>query len=164
MSKKIGLFIGIIVFLLGCGKKEVEVEEEVVITEEEPVVEDTIVEEVPPTPEEIVSKLKMIHFDFDKYDIREGDAKILEENSQILKEYPDINIIIEGHCDERGTVEYNLLLGERRANAAKEYLIQLGIAPARISTVSYGKERPLDPGHNEEAWAKNRRAEFKLKK
>jgi peptidoglycan-associated lipoprotein len=65
---------------------------------------------------------------------------------------------MEGHCDERGTVEYNLALGERRANQAKNYLVSLGISSARISTISYGKEKPLDPGHNEEAWAKNRRA------
>ena len=69
-----------------------------------------------------------------------------------------MKIQIEGHCDERGTIEYNLALGERRANSAKNYLISLGISPDRISTISYGEEKPLDPGHNEEAWAKNRRA------
>jgi peptidoglycan-associated lipoprotein len=102
--------------------------------------------------------LKDIHFDFDRYNIRPGDASILRENAALLKKYPNIKIQIEGHCDERGTVEYNLALGERRANSAKNYLVSLGISPARISTISYGKERPLDPGHNEEAWAKNRRA------
>jgi peptidoglycan-associated lipoprotein len=102
--------------------------------------------------------LKDIHFDFDKYDIRPGDAEILKENAALLKKYPNAKIQIEGHCDERGTVEYNLALGERRANTTKNYLISLGISPDRISTISYGKERPLDPGHNEEAWAKNRRA------
>jgi peptidoglycan-associated lipoprotein len=104
------------------------------------------------------SLLKDIHFDFDKYDIRPGDAEILKENAALLTKYPKIKIQIEGHCDERGTVEYNLALGERRANSAKKYLISLGIAADRISTISYGKERPLDPGHNEETWAKNRRA------
>jgi peptidoglycan-associated lipoprotein len=102
--------------------------------------------------------LKDIHFDFDKYDIRPGDAEILKENATLLTKYPKVKIQIEGHCDERGTVEYNLALGERRANSAKKYLISLGIASDRISAISYGKERPLDPGHNEEAWAKNRRA------
>jgi len=106
------------------------------------------------------SLLKDIHFDFDKYDIRLGDAEILKENAALLKKYPNVKIQIEGHCDERGTNEYNLALGERRANSAKEYLISLGISPDRISTISYGEERPLDPGHNEEAWAKNRRAHF----
>ena len=102
--------------------------------------------------------LKDIHFDFDKYDIRPGDAEILKENAALLVKYPKVKIQIEGHCDERGTVEYNLALGERRANNTKKYLISLGISADRISTISYGKERPLDPGHNEEAWAKNRRA------
>jgi peptidoglycan-associated lipoprotein len=102
--------------------------------------------------------LKDIHFDFDKYDIRPGDAEILKENGALLKKYPNVKIQIEGHCDERGTVEYNLALGERRANSTKKYLNSLGVSPDRISTISYGKERPLDPGHNEEAWAKNRRA------
>jgi peptidoglycan-associated lipoprotein len=102
--------------------------------------------------------LKDIHFDFDKYDIRPGDALILKENAALLTKHPTVKIQIEGHCDERGTVEYNLALGERRANSTKKYLISLGISPERISTISYGEERPLDPGHNEEAWAKNRRA------
>jgi len=102
--------------------------------------------------------LKDIHFDFDKYDIRPGDAEILKGNAALLKRYTNVKMQIEGHCDERGTIEYNLALGERRANSTKKYLISLGISPGRISTISYGKERPLDPGHNEEAWAKNRRA------
>ncbi len=104
--------------------------------------------------------LKDIHFDFDKYNIRPGDAEILNENAALLKKYPKVKVQIEGHCDERGTTEYNLALGERRANSTKKYLISLGISATRISTISYGKERPLDTGHNEEAWAKNRRAHF----
>jgi len=106
--------------------------------------------------------LKDIHFDFDKYDIRRGDEEILRENAALIKKYPKVKIQIEGHCDERGTVEYNLALGERRANNAKKYLVSLGIASNRISTISYGKEKPLDPGRNEEAWAKNRRAHIVL--
>jgi peptidoglycan-associated lipoprotein len=103
--------------------------------------------------------LKDIHFDFDKYDIRPGDATILKGNAALLSKYPTIKVQIEGHCDERGTNEYNLALGERRANSTKKYLISLGISQDRISTITYGEERPLDPGHNEEAWAKNRRAQ-----
>ncbi len=102
--------------------------------------------------------LKDIHFDFDKYDIRPEDAEILKGNVVLLMKYPNVKIQIEGHCDERGTNEYNLALGERRANSTKKYLISIGISPDRISTISYGEERPVDPGHNEEAWAKNRRA------
>ncbi len=104
--------------------------------------------------------LKDIRFDFDKYDIRPGDAEILKENAALLMKHPTLKIQIEGHCDERGTIEYNLALGERRANSAKKYLTSLGISADRVSTISYGKERPLDPGHNEEAWAKNRRDHF----
>jgi len=102
--------------------------------------------------------LKDIHFDFDRYDIRGGDEEILKENAALLKKYPKTKIQIEGHCDERGTVEYNLALGERRANNTKKYLVSLGIASDRITAISYGKEKPLDTGHSEEAWAKNRRA------
>lgn len=106
--------------------------------------------------------LKDVHFDFDRYDIRDQDAQILKENAAILLKYPDVKVQIEGHCDERGTAEYNLALGERRANSVKKYLISLGVPAERLSTISYGKEMPLDPGHNEQAWAKNRRAHFTI--
>lgn len=104
------------------------------------------------------SLLKDINFDFDRYDVRPEDAPILKENAVLLKKYPNVKIQIEGHCDERGTIEYNLALGERRANSTKNYLVTLGISPERISIISYGEEKPFDPGHSEEAWAKNRRA------
>jgi peptidoglycan-associated lipoprotein len=104
------------------------------------------------------SLLKDIHFDYEKYDIRPGDVAIQKGNADLLKKYHNVKIQIEGHCDERGTVEYNLALGERRANSTRNYLVSIGVSPERISTISYGKERPLDPAHNEEAWAKNRRA------
>ncbi|MBM4277787.1 MAG: peptidoglycan-associated lipoprotein Pal [Deltaproteobacteria bacterium] len=104
--------------------------------------------------------LKPIFFDFDKYDIRPADTEILKGNSALLKKFPNVKIQIEGHCDERGTNEYNLALGERRANSTKKYLTSLGITADRVSTISYGEEKPFDPGHNEEAWAKNRRSHF----
>ena len=104
------------------------------------------------------SLLKDIYFDFDRYDVRPEDAPILKENAVLLKKYPNVKIQIDGHCDERGTIEYNLALGERRANSTKNYLVSLGIPPERISIISYGEEKPFDPGHGEEAWAKNRRA------
>lgn len=104
--------------------------------------------------------LKDIHFDFDRYDIRPEDAEILKDNAALLMKYPRVKIQVEGHCDERGTNEYNLALGERRANAAKKYLLSLGISTDRISSISYGEEKPLDAGHNEEAWTKNRRGHF----
>ena len=102
--------------------------------------------------------LKDIYFDFDKYDLRREDEEILKENAVFLKKNPGPKIQIEGHCDERGTVEYNLALGERRANNTKKYLVFLGIPSDRILTISFGKEKPLDKGHSEQAWAKNRRA------
>jgi peptidoglycan-associated lipoprotein len=99
-----------------------------------------------------------IYFDTDKYNIDSTDAAALQAQAQWLQRYPGKRATIEGHCDERGTREYNLALGERRANAAKDYLVSLGVAASRLSTISYGKERPVALGSNEEAWAKNRRA------
>ena len=105
--------------------------------------------------------LKDIQFDFDRYDLRPEDTMILKQNAAVLTtKLPKAKIQVEGHCDERGTGEYNLALGERRANSVKKYLISLGISADRITTISYGEEKPLDPGHTEEAWAKNRRAHF----
>jgi peptidoglycan-associated lipoprotein len=104
--------------------------------------------------------LKDVHFDFDKYDIRPEDGPVLRENAALLMKSPAVKVQIEGHCDERGTAEYNLALGERRANSTKKYLVSLGVPTDRLSTISYGEEAPLDPGHHEEAWAKNRRAHF----
>lgn len=101
-----------------------------------------------------------IHFDFDKYNLKPRGRETLADKAYWLKKNPTVNVYIEGHCDERGTNEYNLVLGERRANSAKTYLLSLGIAPERLGTISYGEERPVDPGSNEEAWAKNRRAHF----
>ncbi|MGB8656667.1 MAG: peptidoglycan-associated lipoprotein Pal [Candidatus Zixiibacteriota bacterium] len=115
----------------------------------------------PPKPPEVKEiYLDPIFFDYNKFDLRSGDQQILANNIAKLKENPDAKIKIEGHCDERGTVEYNLALGEKRAKAAMQFLVDKGIDPGRMSIVSYGKERPLDPGHDEKAWAKNRRAEF----
>lgn len=104
--------------------------------------------------------LKKIHFDFDRSDLRPEDIETLNGNSAVLKKYPNLKIRIEGHCDERGTEEYNISLGDRRAKAAYNYLVNLGISAARMETVSYGKSQPEDPGHNEEAWAMNRRDVF----
>jgi len=108
--------------------------------------------------------LNRIHFDFDKYDIRSDATSTMQSNASWLKTNTNPNIIVEGHCDEWGTNEYNMALGERRANSSKDYLVNLGVASSRISTVSFGEERPLDPGHNETAWAQNRRAEFVQRK
>jgi peptidoglycan-associated lipoprotein len=107
-------------------------------------------------------KFENIRFDFDKSFIREDAKPILQAVADYLKKNPGAKILIEGHCDERGTSEYNMALGDRRAHAARKYLEALGVPRSRLSTISYGEERPLDPGHDEEAWAKNRRAAFVL--
>ncbi len=101
-----------------------------------------------------------IHFDLDKYNLNSGERAKLDKIAAWLKKNKDCKVRIEGNCDERGSAEYNLALGERRATAAMQYLADLGIEKDRISTISYGKEKPLDPGHDEAAWAKNRRDHF----
>nr|PZN88216.1 MAG: peptidoglycan-associated lipoprotein Pal [Acidobacteriota bacterium] len=108
------------------------------------------------------SPLKPVFFGYDSDELDEEAQRVLAANAEVLRRYPTWVVTIEGHCDERGTPEYNLALGDRRAMAARTYLISLGISPQRLRTVSYGKEFPFDPGHNEAAWAKNRRAHFML--
>ena len=98
-----------------------------------------------------------VHFDYDKYAVLDVDKDLLKRQADWLAKYPGVRVTIEGHADERGTREYNLALGARRANAVKEYLVSLGVSAARLDTISYGKERPIDPESNEAAWAKNRR-------
>ena len=99
-----------------------------------------------------------IFFDTDMFNIDAEDQAALRQQAEYLRQYPNIRATVEGHCDERGTREYNIALGERRANAAKNYLVSLGISADRLTTVSYGKERPVAVGSNENAWAQNRRA------
>lgn len=107
---------------------------------------------------QIMAGADTIYFDTDKYDIDATDQAALAKQAQWLARYPNKRATIEGHCDERGTRDYNLALGERRANAAKNYLTSLGVDPSRLSTISYGKERPIALGSDEQAWAQNRRA------
>ena len=99
-----------------------------------------------------------VFFGFDKYDLSGEARRTLELQSAWLKKYPQYKVVVEGHADERGTREYNLALGERRANSVKDYLVALGIDPSRVETISYGKERPVALGHDEESWSKNRRS------
>ncbi len=105
---------------------------------------------------------KDIHFDFDKYDLKPEARDILKDLGNFLLEHPSCRLLIEGHCDERGSEEYNLALGEKRANAAMNYLASLGVSPKRITTISYGENRPLCQEHNESCWWKNRRDHFIL--
>jgi peptidoglycan-associated lipoprotein len=106
------------------------------------------------------SPLQPLFFELDSSDVSQEGMKTMQDNAAVLKKYPGMQITIEGHCDERGTAEYNLALGERRALAAKNYLVSLGIPADKVKTVSYGKEFPFDPGHDDAAWRKNRRAHF----
>lgn len=98
-----------------------------------------------------------VFFDFDKFDVKPEARKTLEDQAAWLRKYPSLTVTIEGHCDERGTREYNLALAERRAQAVKDHLVSLGVDPARVATISYGKERAAALGHTEAAWAQNRR-------
>ncbi len=116
-----------------------------------------------PSPQEQfadVAALKDVHFDFDKYDIRPDAARVLDANIDWMRSNPDAVVLVEGHCDERGTNEYNLALGERRARSTMNYLIAHGVSASRIKTISYGEERPVCMDRNETCWARNRRAHF----
>jgi peptidoglycan-associated lipoprotein len=103
-----------------------------------------------------------IHFEYDSADLRDADRQVLSQNADFLKSHDYVKVTVEGHCDERGTVEYNLALGERRARNAYDYLVSLGVAADRLKTVSYGKEIPLCQESNESCWARNRRAHFAI--
>lgn len=139
-----------------------------------------VVTEPPPQPvagirEQVVSEapgeapvlaaakgLQTVYFDYDQYTLTDAAQQALAANAAWMKANSGARVVIEGNCDERGSDEYNLALGDRRAKSAQSYLVSLGIAAGRLSTVSYGEERPIDPGHDETAWSKNRRAEFKV--
>ncbi len=108
------------------------------------------------------SAFDTIYFDFDKSDIRSDQRSRINKNAQLLSENRNVRIRIEGHCDERGTNEYNMALGQRRADSAKQYFVDYGISSSRITTISYGEERPAATGHNESAWSQNRRGELKI--
>lgn len=112
----------------------------------------------PGTQQDLVVNIgDRVFFGYDQYDLTAEARSMVEKQAQWLKTYPNVNIMVEGHCDERGTREYNLALGEKRATAVRNYLIANGVAPNRIQTISYGKERPAVTGSDEQSWAQNRR-------
>ncbi len=158
MKRYLPLIILGLLTLGGC-RKRVKPKMALLKEKEEKVEEAKIEEKKEKVEKKIPLELHRIFFDFDKYDIRPDAAQTLRENAKVLKAYPDVKILIEGHCDERGTDEYNMALGWKRAEAAKRYLESLGISPSRMSTISYGEERPLDP-HNYDV---NRRCEFVIR-
>ncbi|MEN2994547.1 MAG: peptidoglycan-associated lipoprotein Pal [Thermodesulfovibrio sp.] len=177
MSIKIAFLISFcLVFLFSCterriylpdGKEKGEVlkKEEKIKTEEISKIDSQKQDELKPSEiKEVVKKLQEeisdIYFDYDKYDIRTEDIPTLKKVASVLQKYPKLRLIIEGHCDERGTNEYNFALGQKRANSAKQYLISLGISSTRIDIISYGEEKPLCTEQNEACWQKNRRAHF----
>ena len=159
---------------VACKKKPEEIPPPPPQTQEQPPVEKVeppVVQEPQLTEEEIFLQksleqinsekpLGTIYFDYDRAAIRTDAQATLDANASWMKKFRTAKVLIEGHCDERGTEEYNLALGEKRAKATQDYLLSLGIASDRIKIISYGKSQPIDPGHNEMAWQKNRRAQF----
>lgn len=110
--------------------------------------------------DELTEQLKSVYFEFNKEDLSDVTRRVLQDNARILKNNDSFDVVVEGHCDDRGTIEYNLALGQRRAAAVREYLVSLGISGSRLRTVSYGEERPAANGSGESVWSRNRRAEF----
>jgi peptidoglycan-associated lipoprotein len=116
-----------------------------------------------PAPTVSASDFSDAYFDFDAFALRDDAKAALDKDAKLLRDKGDVNVTIEGHCDERGTVEYNLALGEKRAGAARDYLVNAGVPAARVQTISYGKERPFCQDHSEDCWQQNRRAHFVLR-
>ena len=162
----VALVAGFALSLGGCASREEVVEEPIIEPEIQEETSALTGEDIPLTeqPEDIIyvetHQFEDIHFEFDKYAIRPVDEGVLSSVARWLEENDEIRLLIEGHCDERGTNEYNMALGEQRALSARRFLVSLGVDAARIGTISYGEERPLDPRSDEDAWAKNRRAHF----
>ncbi len=163
------LVAGLAVFAAGCAKKAVEAPPAPPpappVTEPAPTPAPT----PPPAPPETTAPkvtagdFADAFYDFDSFALRDDAKAALDKDAKLLRDNPDVKITIEGHCDERGTVEYNVALGEKRAGAARDYLVNAGVDASRIQTVSYGKERPFAEGHDETAWAQNRRAHVALR-
>jgi len=152
----------ILIFVVGgCSHTKKDTAETAAVPEEETEIVE-IEEEVVELPVEVISNLSNIYFEFDKSVLSTEAIEELKEIGAWLLENPNTKIRIEGNCDERGTDEYNLALGERRARSAKNFLVSLGVASEKVITISFGEENPADPGHNEMAWAKNRRDEFNI--
>jgi peptidoglycan-associated lipoprotein len=170
MKKAVALLLigslAVVFALSGCGSKEEVMED---ITAEPDIIDaDEIdTDEIPlPDPTDTMyidvpgDHFEDINFEYDQYRVLDRDVGTLQTIAAWMAENPDSRVLIEGHCDERGTNEYNMALGEQRALAARRYLVSLGVDPDRLTTISYGEERPLAIGSNESAWAENRRAHF----
>jgi peptidoglycan-associated lipoprotein len=160
----LAVFVAAALTALGCASRK-----QVSTTTPEPPPPAPTESEAPPPPpppsdassqSEVQAALRDAFFDFDDAGLRNDAKTALENNARFMEQNSGSAVVIEGHCDERGSVEYNLALGERRAKAAREFLVSYGIAASRLTTISYGKERPIDSGHDEDSWSKNRRAHF----
>ena len=157
----VSVAIGAALMVEGCGKKP-RPSTEVVKAEPSPP------PSTPPGPEKPAEEprvevvLEDVFFDYDKHNLRTDALMTMERNASTLSSNSSVRVLLEGHCDERGTVEYNLALGDRRAQSAKNYLLQFGIDASRLSTISYGEEKPFAQGHDESGWSKNRRVHFAI--
>lgn len=155
-------------YLNGCAKKKAETpppKPEPRVQEKKPAPRPQVKRPEPKAVEKVAlreSAFDTIYFDFDKSDIKSDQRSRINTNAQLLSENRNVRIRIEGHCDERGTNEYNMALGQRRADSIKRYFVDYGISSSRITTISYGEERPVATGNNESAWSQNRRGEFKI--
>lgn len=178
IARLLVMLFALVLLASGCAKKpvaeEAVIEEptEVAVVEDQPaaVVEQQVDEAAAAraaaeaAANRAVRGLSRVYFDFDQYVLTAGAKQQLATNAELLRAAPSVKVQIEGHCDERGSDEYNLALGEKRALATKNYLVSLGVAASRMTIISYGEETPLDPAKTEAAWAKNRRAEFKAQR
>jgi peptidoglycan-associated lipoprotein len=170
------LVVSMVLIMAGCAKKQVQVAPPVTTTgtqdsalseeEKRRIAEEELAraerDRLLREQERLAGILKDVLFDFDSYAVSSTELPKIEGVSSFMKQQGNIKMIVEGHCDERGTVDYNFALGQKRAEAVKSYLVKLGIEPGRVRTISYGKELPLETGNTEDAWAKNRRAHFKI--
>jgi peptidoglycan-associated lipoprotein len=175
MKSKVWLKILVLIFAMGlvfttgcCKKKPVETLPAAASTEKG-ISEDEMAAKRKAEQEAMLKKAAMqkfvnedVYFDFDDAAIRTDAKAILKDKAEFLKANPGVAVTVEGHCDERGTEAYNLALGERRAQSIKTFLVNAGIEKSRLNTISYGEEKPVDPGHNESAWSKNRRGHFRI--
>jgi peptidoglycan-associated lipoprotein len=168
LSTAIGICVLLpaVIFWAGCSKKSAKGVEEPTANLPADTTTTTPPPPPPPAPTEDTGawkdQIQDVFFDFDKYDIRSDARSTLQADGTALKEHGTSGLVLEGHCDERGTPEYNLALGQRRADAVMAYLKDLGIDMGRVQTVSYGEERPFAEGHDESAWAQNRRVHFRF--
>jgi peptidoglycan-associated lipoprotein len=153
----IGLGLALALSLLGCAKKQTVKQSPDLSPDPGAKAEQPVIPEANP---EAKIEFRTVYFDFDSYDVRDADRQFLMESAKVMRANGRLVVRLEGHCDERGTVEYNLALGDKRASAVREYLVGAGVDAKQLRTVSYGKEKPAARGSSEEAWAKNRRVEL----